>query len=67
MFLAEAGVALNGVNGSDSIQGSLLRANLEREKEESDVEKAISEIVKVQVCHMLVSYHFVCLCFYVFV
>ncbi|XP_058785581.1 SWI/SNF complex subunit SWI3B [Vicia villosa] len=44
----EAGVALNGINASDSIQGSLLRANLEREKEESDVENAISEIVKVQ-------------------
>ncbi|GAU51430.1 hypothetical protein TSUD_309310 [Trifolium subterraneum] len=44
----DAGVASNGSNASDSIQGSLLRANLQREKEESDAEKAISEIIEVQ-------------------
>ena len=40
----------NGGNVSDSIQGSLLHANLQLEKEESDsdVEKAISEVIEVQ-------------------
>lgn len=44
----DAAVASNGGNASDSIQGSLLRANLQLEKEESDVEKAISEVTEVQ-------------------
>jgi hypothetical protein len=58
-FYADAGVASNGGNASDSIQGSLLRANLQQEKEESNVEKAISEIIEVQVCHVLATYRFV--------
>lgn len=53
MFHADAGVASDGGNAADSIQGSLLRANIQLEKEESDVEKAISEIIDVQVCHVL--------------
>jgi len=44
----DASVASDGGNASDSIQGSLLRANLQLEKEESDVEKAISEVIEVQ-------------------
>jgi len=53
VFHTDAAVASNGGNASDSIQGSLLRANLQLEKEESDVEKAISEVIEVQVCHVL--------------
>ncbi|CAJ2642769.1 SWI/SNF complex subunit SWI3B-like protein [Trifolium pratense] len=44
----DVGVASNGGNASDSIQGSLLRADLQCEKEESDVAKSISEIIEVQ-------------------
>lgn len=53
MFHADAGVASNGGNTSDSFQGSRLHAYAQIEKEESDVEKAISEIIEVQVCHVL--------------
>lgn len=53
MFHADAGVTSNGGNASNSIEGSLLRANIQCEKEESDVEKAISDIIAVQVCHVL--------------
>ncbi|AES99827.1 putative transcription factor MYB/SANT family [Medicago truncatula] len=44
----DASVASDGGNASDSIQGSLLRANLQLEKEESDVEKDIYEVIDVQ-------------------
>lgn len=53
MFHADAGVASNGGNTSDSFQGSRLHAYAQIEKEESDVEKAISEIIEVQVCHFV--------------
>lgn len=52
MFYADAGITSNGGNTSDSIQGSRLLANIQLEKEELDVEKGISEIIEVQVCHM---------------
>lgn len=52
MFYADAGITSNGGNTSDSFQGSRLHANIQLEKEELDVEKAISEIIEVQVCHM---------------
>ncbi|XP_057436813.1 SWI/SNF complex subunit SWI3B [Lotus japonicus] len=44
----DAGVASNGGNNSDSLQGARLNASLQLEKDESDVEKAISEIIEVQ-------------------
>lgn len=53
MFYADAGVASNGGNNSDSLQGARLNASLQLEKDESDVEKAISEIIEVQVCPIL--------------
>ncbi|KAL5158568.1 SWI/SNF complex subunit SWI3B [Glycine soja] len=43
-LLQDAGITSNG--------GSRLHANIQLEKEELDVEKAISEIIEVQVCHM---------------
>ncbi|MED6179657.1 hypothetical protein PIB30_002985 [Stylosanthes scabra] len=46
--LQEAGVASNGGNSSDSSQASRFHANILLEKEELDVEKAISEIIEVQ-------------------
>ncbi|KAJ1427430.1 Winged helix-like DNA-binding domain superfamily [Sesbania bispinosa] len=49
----DAGVASNGDNTSDSFQRSLLHANTQLEKEESDVEKAISEIIDVQMKNIL--------------
>ncbi|KAG5087388.1 hypothetical protein JHK82_054785 [Glycine max] len=48
MFYADAGITSNGGNTSDSFQGSRLHANIQLEKEELDVEKAISEIIEVQ-------------------
>lgn len=47
-LLQDAGVTSNGGNTSDSFQGSRLHANIQLEKEELDVEKGISEIIKVQ-------------------
>jgi len=49
MFYADASVAFNGGNTSDSFQGSRLHAHIQLEKEELDVEKGISEIIEVQV------------------
>nr|KYP64893.1 SWI/SNF complex subunit SWI3B [Cajanus cajan] len=47
-LLQDAGITSNGGNTSDSFQGSRLHANIQLEKEELDVEKGISEIIKVQ-------------------
>ena len=47
MFYADAGITSNGGNTSDSFQGSRLHANIQLEKEELDVEKAIYEIIEV--------------------
>ncbi|KAK7310651.1 hypothetical protein RJT34_08277 [Clitoria ternatea] len=44
----DSGVTSNG-STSDAFQGSLLHSNIQLEKEELDVEKAISEILGVQV------------------
>ncbi|XP_057727953.1 SWI/SNF complex subunit SWI3B [Arachis stenosperma] len=46
--LQEAGIASNGGTSSDSSQASRFHANILLEKEELDVEKAISEIIEVQ-------------------
>ncbi|XP_027356053.1 SWI/SNF complex subunit SWI3B [Abrus precatorius] len=48
-LLQDVGVASNGGNTSDSFQGSRFHANIQLEKEELDVEKAISEIIEVQI------------------
>ncbi|RDX65063.1 SWI/SNF complex subunit SWI3B, partial [Mucuna pruriens] len=47
-LVQDAGIGSNGGNTSDSFQGSRLHANIQLEKEELDVEKGISEIIKVQ-------------------
>ncbi|KAK7351831.1 hypothetical protein VNO77_11557 [Canavalia gladiata] len=47
-LMQDGGVASNGGNTSDSFQGSRLHANIKLEKEELDVEKAISDIIEIQ-------------------
>ncbi|OIV97547.1 hypothetical protein TanjilG_12304 [Lupinus angustifolius] len=44
-LLQDAGITSNGISTSDSLLASRLHANVQLEKQESDVEKSISEII----------------------
>ncbi|KAL5191854.1 SWI/SNF complex subunit SWI3B [Glycine soja] len=47
-LLQDVGITSNDGNTSDSFQGSRLHANIQLEKEELDVEKAIYEIIEMK-------------------
>lgn len=59
ILMADTDVVSNGGTTPDTLEYTQLQANTQLEREESDVEKAISEVI-VQVCDI-----YVCVCTFV--